>query len=343
MGQHFLLSPDCRTLTIMDLARFSEAKAYAWFKQARWFKTDGKPSCPNYGTLRCYEMSRSRFKCSDGDCKKVFTVTSGTAFAFRKLAFKKMLIAIWFAANSVKGKAALQLSREIGVQFKTAWVLLMKLREVVAVRRETMRVTCDVEIDGKYIGGHVRKENKAADRVDRRLKENRSPDRLCALAIRGRAPGSPTFTRVIRNEDGEAAWAAVRDHVSRDVTVYADEHSSYDDLVGLNRMKRVNHSEAYATKEGYNTNLVESFYSRVERSYVGIHHRFSMKYLDWYVADLAWREDMRRRANGFQTQLMLGIALNRPTSRYLCGYWQGNCPPDLIWEKPKKANPKPSS
>ncbi|BDA85463.1 hypothetical protein Sa4125_30050 [Aureimonas sp. SA4125] len=342
MGQHFLLSPDCRTLTVMDLARITEAKAYAWFKQARWFKTEGKPYCPDCGTLRCYGMTRSRFKCSDGACKKVFTVTSGTAFAFRKLSFKKMLIAIWFAANSVKGKAALQLSREIGVQFKTAWVLLMKLREVVAARRETMRIDSEVEIDGKYIGGHVRKKNKAEDRVDRRLKENRSPDRLCALAIRGRAPGSPTFTRVIQNEDGEAAWAAVRDHVSRDVTVYADEHSSYDDLLGLNRMKRVNHSEAYATKEGYNTNLVESFFSRLERSYVGIHHRFSMKYLDWYVADVAWREDFRGRANGFQTKTLLGLALNRPTSRFLCGYWQGNCPPDLIWEKPKKDDPEPS-
>jgi hypothetical protein len=40
--------------------------------------------------------------------------------------------------NSVKGKAALQLSREIGVQYKTAWVLLMELREAIAQRRNEM-------------------------------------------------------------------------------------------------------------------------------------------------------------------------------------------------------------
>ena len=122
-------------------------------------------------------------------------------------------------------------------------------------------------------GGRVRKKNKAEDRVDRRLKEIQNPDRLCALAIHGRAPGSLTFTRVIRNEDSEPPWAAVRDHVSRKVTVHADEHSSYDDLLGLNRMKRVNHSKTYSTEDGDNTNFVESFFSRIERSYREVHHR----------------------------------------------------------------------
>jgi hypothetical protein len=95
-----------------------------------------------------------------------------------------MLLAIWFTANSANGKAALQLSRELGVQYETAWVLSMKLRKVAAARRDDMRLDGEVETDGKDAGGHVRPENKAEDRVDRRLKANRSPDRLCALAIR---------------------------------------------------------------------------------------------------------------------------------------------------------------
>lgn len=331
-GQHFLLSPKVRDLTITELSRIQERTAYKWFRQARWPETDGEAYCPHCGNLRCYEMIRSRFKCSAKECGSVFTVTSGTAFAWRKLPFKKMLFAIWFVANSVKGKAALQLSRELGVQYKTAWVLLMKLRETVASRREEMVLDGEVEIDGKYAGGHVRPKNKAEDRVDRRLKKNRSPDRLCILAIRQRGMSGRTFTRVIREEDGDAAWAAVRDHVSRNAKVFADEHGSYNDVVGLNRMGRVNHSEAYSSEDGTNTNVVESFFSRIQRAYVGIHHRFSTRYLDWYAADIAWREDTRRMSNGGLTRSLLGQALRRPTSRYLCGYWQGNKPPELIWD-----------
>jgi hypothetical protein len=41
-----------------------------------------------------------------------------------------MLLAIWSADNRTKGKAALHLPRGDGVQYKTARVLLIKLRDV---------------------------------------------------------------------------------------------------------------------------------------------------------------------------------------------------------------------
>jgi hypothetical protein len=103
-GQHFLLSAECRTLTVMDLAKVREETAYGWFKRMRWPQTDGEPFCPQCGTLRCHTMGRGRFKCSDRAYKTVFTVTSGTVFHARKLSFKKMVMAIWFSVNSVKGE-----------------------------------------------------------------------------------------------------------------------------------------------------------------------------------------------------------------------------------------------
>ncbi|MGZ9719604.1 transposase [Rhizobium miluonense] len=53
------------------------------------------------------------------------------------------------------------------------------------------------------------------------------------------------------------------------------------DLVGLAILRRVNHSLAYQTEDGTDTNRIESFFARAERAHVGIHHRFSVKYLDW--------------------------------------------------------------
>ncbi|RWM31870.1 MAG: transposase [Mesorhizobium sp.] len=99
-----------------------------------------------------------------------------------------------------------------------------------------MKLEGQVQMDGKYAGGHIKPENKAAERIDRRLKKCQNMKRLCVLALREKNGSGfdRTFTRIVREEQGEAAWATVRDHVSRYATVVTDEHPSYADLAGLN-------------------------------------------------------------------------------------------------------------
>ena len=58
-----------------------------------------------------------------------FSVTSGTIFHSHKLDFKVILLAIVIFSNATKGISALQLSRDLDVQYKTAWVLSHKIRE----------------------------------------------------------------------------------------------------------------------------------------------------------------------------------------------------------------------
>jgi len=155
-----------------------------------------------------------------------------------------------------------------------------------------MRLWGSVQIDGKYVGGHIKPENKKKDRKDRHLKENQNGKRVCVMDVREHNRHGPnrTFTRVVPDEKCKAAWVAVPDRVERGARMIADEHTSYDDLRGLAEHYRVNHNEAYETDKGINTNSAESSFSRVERSYVGINHRFSMKYVDW-----VWRWSRRRR------------------------------------------------
>ena len=94
----------------------------------------------------------------------------------------------------------------------------------------------------------------------------------------------------------------------------ADEHGSYDDLVGLAIFQRVNHSKAYQTEDGTNTNRIESFFACAERSYVGIHHRFSVKYLDWYMAMVALKEDTRYVGLRWQLADVLRTVTHRTAS-----------------------------
>ena len=70
-----------------------------------------------------------------------------------------MLAAICIVANAAKGVSSLQLSRDMNVQYKTAFVFSHKLREAMAAETAGHTLDGEIEIDGQYHGGHIRPAN----------------------------------------------------------------------------------------------------------------------------------------------------------------------------------------
>ena len=315
MSQHFLLSAAARTISLARVLRMSDVDAYTSFKAIRWAATNGEPVCPKCGCVSAYEIStRQRFKCKA--CLSQFSVTSGTIFASRKLPIRDLLAAIAIFTNGAKGHSALQLSRDLGVQYKTAFVLTHKLREAIGSElAET--VSGEVEIDGAYFGGYVKPANRKVDRVDRRLAQNQTGKRQVVIVMREKR--GVTLPFVARSE-ALAAYTIAR-RVAPGSTIHADEASGWDALYSRFAIKRVNHSEAYSWG-GACTNMAESFFSRIRRAEVGIHHHIAGRYLGAYANEMAWRENNRRVSNGEQFLAITGAALAHPVSRVWKGYWQ---------------------
>lgn len=316
MAQHFLLSAKARTLSVVQVARMSEEEARATFRAIRWASTDGEPVCPRCGCLAIYEYeARPIFKCKA--CGHQFSVTSGTIFASRKLALRDYLLAIALFVNGAKGMPALQLSRDLDVQYKTAFVLAHKLREAMAADQDGLTLEGEVEVDGAYFGGYVRPENRKEDRKDRRLARNQTGKRRVVVVMRQRKGRTLPF--VFRSED--QAVPTIRNRVASGTTVFADEASSWDDLHASYDMKRINHSVAFMD-EGVCTNQAESFFSRLRRAEWGQHHHISGRYLGCYAREMAWREDNRRMSNGALFTMAMAASAGHPVSRVWKGYWQ---------------------
>jgi len=314
--QHFLLSAKARTLSLKAVFRMGEDAAYRTFCELRWPETDGEAICPRCGCTETYNItSRRKFKCVA--CHHQFSVTSGTIFASRKLSFTDLLAAIAIFVNGAKGIAALQLSRDLDVQYKTAFVLAHKLREAMALEQASAKLDGIVEIDGAYFGGYVKPENNKADRKDRRLLENRSGKRQCVVIMRERKGRSLPF--VVASE-GEAV-PLVRDHVGTLATIHADEGSGWDALHAGWDTHRVNHSVQFMDK-GVCTNQAESYFSRLRRMEVGTHHHIAGPYIGAYAREAAWREDNRCVDNGSQASMVVNAAMSSPVSRTWKGYWQ---------------------
>lgn len=316
MSQHFLLSPAAKTLSLVKVMRMSEKAARDAFRKIRWPETDGEPFCPSCGCVDHYDLkTRQVYKCKG--CSKQYSITSGTIFASRKLAVRDILAAIAIFINGAKGYSALQLSRDLGVDYKTAFVLLHKVRESIEIARGAGALSGDVEVDGAYFGGYVKPANEKKDRKDRRKKVHQSGKRQSVIVMRER--GGRTVTHVAATE--AEGVALVKSNVEHGATVHADEASHWDNLAAHFPIKRINHQVAYS-KDGACTNQAESFFSRLRRAEIGTHHHIAGKYLGAYAAEMAWREDTNRQANGHQFAMIMGAVAAAPISEKWCGYWQ---------------------
>ena len=108
MPQHFLLSAAARTLTLASVARMSDEKAERVFIRLRWSDNGGNAYCPHCGCTTVYLARRpsgaARWRCKA--CRKDFSVTSGTLFAFHKMPLRNYLAAIAIFVNAAKGLSA---------------------------------------------------------------------------------------------------------------------------------------------------------------------------------------------------------------------------------------------
>lgn len=301
----------------MEIFRLSDDEAFEMFKEARW--GDDAPSCPKCNHEDHYWIrTRKQWRCKA--CNHTFSVTSGTLFANHKLPLTTYLAAIALYSNSAKGMSALQMSRNLNTQYKTAWVLCHKLRE--SLTDCSGKFEGEVEIDACYVNTKVRPENNAKDRRSNRVNPNKRA--VVVIRQRGEVGAVRSRTFVAMSENQPATLKIVKNNVNKGTTIFADEHRAYNGLHAYYETKRVNHSITYKGDNGECTNQAESFFSRFRRMQFGQVHKMSNLYLDQYANECAYREDTRRKSNGVIFKDIVQRCAATSVSRDFSSYWQSN-------------------
>jgi hypothetical protein len=135
------------------------------------------------------------------------------------------LAAIAIFCNEVKGKSAFALSRDLGLSYKAAFVLLHKLREAMAEEMKGRKLGGEgkvAEVDGGYFGGYVKPANHRENRRDRRLACNQNGKRKAVVIIRER--NGRSLPAVFRTEG--QALSFIRSRIAKGTIINADEGSS---------------------------------------------------------------------------------------------------------------------
>lgn len=127
-----------------------ENAARDWFESILW--SDGIRYCPNCNSQNTHECSHAKMPYRCRDCRKYFSIKTGTVMAGSPLPLLKWVYAIYLDTTSLKGVSSMRLHRDIGITQKTAWHMQQRIREAFAHEGTTM-FEGSVEIDESFVLG----------------------------------------------------------------------------------------------------------------------------------------------------------------------------------------------
>ena len=273
--------------------------AERWFAAMRW--PDG-PACPHCGsatvTSACAHPSMP-YRCRD--CRKRFSVRSGTVMTDTKLGYRQWALALYLLTTGVKGVSSMKLRRDLGITQKSAWHLAHRIRMVWSGPQQLF--AGPVEVDEVYIGGKERNKHES-----KKLKAGRGPVGKQPVAA---APLAGTTKPDLHGFAGARASAAA--------AVYTDEASGYVGVPAASH-ERVNHSAGEYVRGTVHTNSIESFWALFKRGYYGTYHHLSGQHLRRYLDEFAGRHNSRSADTAEQMRRMVrGMVGHRLTWKTLAG------------------------
>ena len=340
MAQHYLLSSKSKNINLKDILRLTEEDAFYLLKIHRWGNPDNvRDVCCPYCGIRheaYFLKSRKRWCCKH--CQRHFYITTNTIFSFHKLPLVDILAATLLMVNSSKGISAIDISRHLNINYKTAFVLCHKLREALFKTRDLSPMQGEIHEDGAWINFTLRKPNyrknnhkqrQQSDEKERKFPKFR-PTKRCIISLNQRSANDEqmwgsnrTIVAMDYTENADTVFALNQRFVKSGSDIMCDENPAYNNLNFHYNRWSVNHQEAYSAK-GVNNNLAESFNARMRDLMRGTHHKTDNKYALHYANYAAYLSDNRRKSNRELFEDVLKRCLWVLPLKEWVGYWQGN-------------------
>jgi len=277
-------------MTFMEFLKMfpTEKKVIKYFIGIRYHDS---ACCNHCGSIKVYQRKKTPKVFDCNDCGNTFSIFKDTIFENTTTDLRKWMYAIHLFLNGKKGISGLQLKREIGVTYKTAWRMLKQIRIAMGNVENREMFEAIVEMDETYVGGKPRKNDNN--------KRGRGTKKTPVIGIIDRDKKKVYAKVAMANKNGKKLTGmqllAVLDEVCKqDSMVITDEFTGYNVLNNTEYLHlMINHSKEYSNGM-IHTNNIESFWATLKRGIFGIYHHVSVQYLQSYVNEFCFRYNNRK-------------------------------------------------
>ena len=281
---------ECRSLLELTQVYSDDLVCRKYLEKMLWGEN---PVCPHCATQdKIYRFKNGKlFKC--GICKQQFTVTVGTIFEGSHVSLLKWFMAIWCVTNKAKGIASTQLADEIGVQQRTAWFMLHRIR--YALKNKTLQskqLSGIVEVDETFI--HPKSTN-----IHRSDREKNIPfgkvwsknTKATVVGMVERGKGGFIITKVVPNASAKTIVPLLRKSVEKFTKLMTDGYHVYRTISNTYIHDTVDHSGGEYVRSEAHINSIEGHWGLFKRGYIGVSHSMSAKHLQQYLYEYDWRHN----------------------------------------------------
>lgn len=291
------------TVDRIPVACSDELAAVEFLEEQRWGDT---PTCVHCASANVYKMAdattggrNARYLWRCHDCKKQYTVRVGTVYEESRIPLRHWCYAFWRAATSKKGVAALEISRQCQITYKSALFMMNRIRFALAPDADAPQLTGIVEVDETYVGGKPRTKGTS--------RRGRGTSKTPVFAAVQR--GGRIHRRVVTDVSHNTLRAAMKEVIDPRAQIMSDEFGPYQGI-GKEFLlhETVNHGDKEYARGRVHVNTAESSFAIIKRGIHGIYHSVSREYLHRYLWQFDFVWNGRKLNDGDRTTLAIQSA-----------------------------------
>ena len=277
--------------TLMEAVRhFTPDAADAYIAAIKW---PNGPCCPKCGSVNVGRIvTRRRYQCREKECRKQFSLTTGTILEATHLTADKWCVAVWMILGCRNGISSCEIARTLGIKQQSAWHLLHRVREIISQSHDG-KMAGTVEADSTFVGGLVKNMHREKREIYGGAgKHATGTNKTIVHAVRERSTGNVRAS-VIVDETTNSLRGLIESSVEPGSRLSTDAWPGYRRLSDTYDHAYVNHNGGEYVRGDIHTNGCENFFNCFRRALKGTYIRPSAKHLEAYVDESVYRFNIR--------------------------------------------------